>query len=81
MPDTRWFAGVTVNYADALLAGRGAAADVPAIIATTEAGDDRVITRGELRWRGRPRRRRARPATASAPATPSRRSSPTCRRQ
>ena len=36
MPDTRWFAGVTVNYADALLAGRGAADDAAAIVATTK---------------------------------------------
>ena len=49
MPDTRWFAGVTVNYADALLAGRGAPEDAAAIIATNEAAEDRVISRAELR--------------------------------
>src|SRR4051812_16400205 len=49
MPDTRWFAGVTVNYAEALLAGRGAAEDAPAIIATNEAAEDRVISRADLR--------------------------------
>jgi acetoacetyl-CoA synthetase len=49
MPDTRWFAGVTVNYAEALLAGRGAAEDAPAIIATNEAAEDRVISRAGLR--------------------------------
>ena len=49
MPDTRWFAGVTVNYAEALLAGRGAADDAPAIIATDEGAQDRVISRAALR--------------------------------
>ena len=49
MPDTRWFAGVTVNYAEALLAGRGGAGDAPAIIATNEAAEDRVISRADLR--------------------------------
>ncbi|MEO5822095.1 MAG: acetoacetate--CoA ligase [Vicinamibacteraceae bacterium] len=49
MPATAWFADVTLNYAEALLAGRGTAADAPAIIATTEAAEDRVISRGELR--------------------------------
>ena len=49
MPATRWFAGVTVNYADALLAGRGATGDAAAIIATNEAAEDRVISRAELR--------------------------------
>ncbi len=49
MPETRWFEGVTLNYAEALLAGRGAAADAPAIVATSEAAEDRAITRAELR--------------------------------
>jgi acetoacetyl-CoA synthetase len=49
MPATRWFDGVALNYAEALLDGRGAPADAPAIIATTEAGDDRVVSRAELR--------------------------------
>jgi acetoacetyl-CoA synthetase len=49
MPATRWFEGVTLNYAEALLEGRGAAGDDAAIIATNEAAADRVITRTELR--------------------------------
>jgi acetoacetyl-CoA synthetase len=49
MPATRWFEGVTLNYAEALLAGRGAADAAPAIIATSEAAADRTITRAELR--------------------------------
>jgi acetoacetyl-CoA synthetase len=49
MPATRWFDGVTLNYAAALLAGRGAPDDAPAIVATSEAADDRVISRGALR--------------------------------
>src|SRR5690349_10542152 len=40
MPATRWFDGVALNYADALLDGRGAAADAPALIATDEAATD-----------------------------------------
>jgi len=49
MPATRWFAGVTVNYAEALLAGRGATDDAAAIVATNEAAEDRVISRAGLR--------------------------------
>jgi acetoacetyl-CoA synthetase len=49
MPDTRWFEGVSLNFAEVLLDGRGAADDTPAIIATDEGGRDRTITRGELR--------------------------------
>jgi acetoacetyl-CoA synthetase len=49
MPATRWFEGMTLNYAEALLAGRGAADDAPAIVATDETGADRILTRGELR--------------------------------
>jgi len=49
MPTTRWFDGVTLNYAEALLDGHGAAADAPAIVATNEAAEDRVISRAELR--------------------------------
>jgi acetoacetyl-CoA synthetase len=49
MPATRWFDGVTINYAEALLAGRSAADDAPAILATTEGAVDRTLTRGELR--------------------------------
>jgi acetoacetyl-CoA synthetase len=49
MPATRWFEGVTLNYADALLAGRGAADDAPAIVATNESAEDRVISRRDLR--------------------------------
>jgi acetoacetyl-CoA synthetase len=49
MRATRWFEGVSLNYAEALLAGRGAADDAPAIIATNEAAEDRVVTRGALR--------------------------------
>ena len=49
MPATRWFDGVSLNYAEALLDGRGADADAPAIVATNEAADDRVISRADLR--------------------------------
>ncbi len=49
MPATRWFDGVTLNYADALLAGRGAADAAPALIATGEGGTDRVVSRAALR--------------------------------
>jgi acetoacetyl-CoA synthetase len=49
MPATRWFEGVSLNYAEALLAGRGAAGDAPAIIATDESGRDRTISRATLR--------------------------------
>ncbi len=61
MPATRWFDGVTLNYADALLAGRGAADDAPAIIATTETAEDRVISRGDPAPVGGARGRGARP--------------------
>ena len=49
MPPTRWFEGVHVNYAEALLDGRGAPDDAVAIVATDETASDRVLTRGELR--------------------------------
>src|SRR5688500_17452545 len=49
MPATRWVDGVTLNYADALLSGRGAADDAPAIVATNESAEDRVISRRDLR--------------------------------
>jgi len=49
MPATRWFEGVTLNYAEALLSGRGAADEADAIIATDEAGADRVVSRAALR--------------------------------
>jgi acetoacetyl-CoA synthetase len=49
MPETRWFEGVSLNYAEALLDGRGALDDAPAIIATDESGRDRTLTRGDLR--------------------------------
>jgi acetoacetyl-CoA synthetase len=49
MPATRWFEGVRLNYAEALLAGRGAADDAPAIIATDEAARDRTVSWRVLR--------------------------------
>jgi acetoacetyl-CoA synthetase len=49
MPETRWFEGVSLNYAEALLSGRGAPDDAPAIVATDESGRDRTITRADLR--------------------------------
>ncbi len=49
MPATRWFDGVALNYAEALLDGSGADADAPAIVATNEAAEDRVISRADLR--------------------------------
>ena len=49
MPETRWFSGVTVNYAEALLAGRDAPDDAVAILATNEAAEDRALSRAALR--------------------------------
>ncbi len=50
MPGTRWFYGVRVNYADALLnPPSGSAPGTPAIIALDETGLERSITWPELR--------------------------------
>jgi len=50
MPDTRWFDGATLNYAEALLYPK-AVSDPrsPAIIGVTEAGERRTLSYGELR--------------------------------
>ncbi len=50
MPETRWFEGATVNYAEALLFPRGLEdADAPAILSTIEGGDRRAVSWRELR--------------------------------
>jgi len=46
MPAARWFEGATLSYAEHALAG---AADAPAVIFRSEAGERRALTRGELR--------------------------------
>ena len=45
MPGARWFTGARLNYAENLLRHRG---DGPAVIATGEGMDDRVVSRDEL---------------------------------
>ena len=80
MPATRWFDGVTLNYAEALLAGRGAADDAPGH-RRDHRSRPRIASSAAASCAPRsaapPRRS---PATASAAATRSRPSSPTCPR-
>jgi acetoacetyl-CoA synthetase len=46
MPGAQWFVGARLNYAENLLRHRGSS---PAVIATGEGQDDRVVSREELR--------------------------------
>ena len=53
MPGARWFPGARLNYAENLLRHRGSS---PAVIATGEGQDDRVVSRDDLIetcWDGR----------------------------
>ena len=49
MPQTRWFAGATLNYAEALLYPPGVRGDEPALFGVTEAGAERSLSFAELR--------------------------------
>jgi len=49
MPRTRWFEGATLSYARALLHPPGVADDDLAVVAATEGGTERSLTRAELR--------------------------------